>query len=365
MRPLNVIAYIHAYVGTGRNAGAELTMHEMLFALRQAGHKITVLLSEPIEPNLPFAIDGIKVQPYASRKDPNLWMPQFDISVSHLGCAERAALISKDKGIKNVQVVHNTHQLTYDSLRAHCDLAVFNTDWVSDDCKVPVRNRMVLRPPVRPASYVIERGKQAVTLINMTEPKGARVFYELARRFPDVPFIGVKGGYGEQMLPGTASWAEALPNITILPNHHDVREVYAQTKVILMPSGYESFGRVAVEAAASGIPSIVSRTPGLMEALGDAGTYADSPMTMKTGEIPDDPWTLAMFDDWEAKLKVLLTGRGYGAASKAAKERSEFLWTQTERELEEFVIRTENLAYGYRKPVRGGEGDWEVLRTIR
>lgn len=357
MRKLNIIAYIHAYVGTGRNAGAELTMHEMLFALRQAGHSITVLLSEPITPNLPFAIDGIKVQPYASRKDPNLWIPQADVAISHLGCAERTALLCEQKGVKNVQVVHNTHKLTYDSLRAHCDLAVFNTQWVSDDCDVKVRNRMILRPPVRPGSYVVERGRQAVTMINLTEAKGVRVFYELARRFPDVPFIGVRGGYGDQII-------EDLPNVTIMPNQHDVREVYKQTKIVLMPSGYESYGRVAVEAAASGIPSIVSKTPGLMEAMGDAGIYADSPQTMNTGEIPEEPWTEAMFDDWEAKLRVLLTGRGYGAASKAVKERSEFLWNQTQKELEEFVIRTENLAYGHRKSPRSGESDWAVLRSI-
>lgn len=355
-RKLNVVAYIHAYVGTGRNAGAELTMHEMLFALRMAGHKITVLLSEPIEPNNPFVIDGIKVQTYASRKDPNFWIPQADVSISHLGCAERTALISQDANVKNIQVVHNTHEFTYNALRTHCDLAVFNTDWVSDDCKVPVR-RMVLRPPVRPESYRTERGRQAVTLVNLTEPKGARLFYEMARRFPDVPFLGVRGGYGTQII-------EDLPNVTILPNQYDAREIYNKTKIILMPSGYESFGRVAIEAAASGIPSIVSRTPGLLEALGPTGTFADSPMTMNTGEIPEDPWTEAHFSDWEAKLRVMLTGRGYGVASKAASARSEELWSQTQRELEEFVDRTENLVYGHRKHIRGREGDWDVLRSL-
>ena len=34
----------------------------------------------------------------------------------------------------------------------------------------------------------------------------------------------------------------------------DMRSVYAQTRVLLVPSVYESYGRVALEAAASGIP---------------------------------------------------------------------------------------------------------------
>ncbi|MFZ4156354.1 glycosyltransferase [Streptomyces pseudogriseolus] len=41
-----------------------------------------------------------------------------------------------------------------------------------------------------------------------------------------------------------------------------------------MPSLYESWGRVAIEAFASGIPVIAHPTPGLVESLGDAGIFA-------------------------------------------------------------------------------------------
>jgi glycosyltransferase involved in cell wall biosynthesis len=42
-----------------------------------------------------------------------------------------------------------------------------------------------------------------------------------------------------------------------------------------MPSDYESWGRVAVEAMACGIPVIAHPTPGLRESLSWAGTFAD------------------------------------------------------------------------------------------
>jgi hypothetical protein len=47
----------------------------------------------------------------------------------------------------------------------------------------------------------------------------------------------------------------------------DIREVFRKTRVVLMPSLYESYGRVAVEAACAGIPAIVHPTEGLLESL--------------------------------------------------------------------------------------------------
>jgi glycosyltransferase involved in cell wall biosynthesis len=45
--------------------------------------------------------------------------------------------------------------------------------------------------------------------------------------------------------------------------------------VLMVPSVHESYGMAAVEALASGIPVIAHPTPGLREALGDAGTFVD------------------------------------------------------------------------------------------
>jgi glycosyltransferase involved in cell wall biosynthesis len=42
-----------------------------------------------------------------------------------------------------------------------------------------------------------------------------------------------------------------------------------------MPSWQETWGRTAVEAMSSGIPVIVSPTPGLRECCGDAAVYID------------------------------------------------------------------------------------------
>jgi glycosyltransferase involved in cell wall biosynthesis len=139
---------------------------------------------------------------------------------------------------------------------------------------------IVVRPPVDPAEYATTPGDR-VTLINLrpdeTSPdgtvlgKGAELFWQIAQMLPQVQFLGVKGAYGTQMV-------RDLPNVEVLEHipHHEMRDkVYARTRVLLMPSSYESWGRTAVEAMASGIPVVYHPTPGLVEAVGDGGVRAD------------------------------------------------------------------------------------------
>ena len=332
---MNILAYLPQYVGYGRNAGAELTMHELLYAMRLRGHHITVLLSDITEANEsgPYVIDGIKVQPYAGKRDINYMARDFDLIISHLSSAERATLVANITGIPSVQYVHNDHVSTHVALSADPTLAVFNTDWIQKSMGFEGRG-LVVHPAVRPTSYQTDRGR-AVTLINLWRNKGVHLFYELAKRNPTIEFLGVKGGYQTQRI-------EDLPNVTILENQDDIREAYKLTKVLLMPSAYESYGRVALEAAASGIPTLSSGTPGLREALGDDGIFLDSPSTSIPGGDPGQ-WTEEQIDAWDVALKKMLTPASYGKKSKLALERSAEVWEGTRTELQAFCETIERL----------------------
>lgn len=307
---MHILAYVHAYVPT-HNAGAETTLHDILKELVSEGWEATVVLKpgrfsfttmKPLEEAEEYYIDGVHVIPSVDKRTLLHYLPKADVTISHLECSERTHLLSNQYNIPTIHLVHNTHPLTQAWMQP-ADALIINTEWIANEeaFKSHTAPKMVVNPPIDPREYETTRGK-SVTLVNLWEDKGAEIFYELARRFPELDFIGVKGGYGVQEI-------RELPNVTIMEHTADMKKVYERTKVLLMPSKYESFGRVGVEAMASGIPTIAHPTPGLKESLGDSGTFADR----------NDP------DAWETALRDLLKPAKYGKASKSALARSKAL----------------------------------------
>lgn len=303
-----IVAYVHAYVPI-HNAGAETTMHDILKNLVEAGWEAQVVVKPKIsgglssgKPSREYSIDGVNVIEACDRKVLLHYVPRADVTISHLECSSRTHLLSNSYKIPTVHLVHNTHPLTARWMQPASAL-ILNTEWIANEKEWASWNgpKMVLNPPVNPREYKTTRGK-SVTLVNLWEDKGAEVFYGLAERMPDTQFLGVKGGYGVQEI-------REYPNVTIMDHTSAMKDVYGNTKVILMPSKYESFGRVGVEAMASGIPTIAHPTPGLKESLGDSGTFVDR----------DD------LEGWETALRSLLTPAKYGRVSKLALARSNAL----------------------------------------
>jgi len=314
----NIVAYVHAYVPK-HNAGAETTLHDILKYFVSLGWNAHVVIKperfnftdgKAIGDTDEYYIDGVHVIPGKDKRTILHWLPKADVTISHLECSERTHLLSRSYNIPTIHLVHNTHPLTV-QWSANADALIINTEWIynAETFKSFTGPKMVLNPPIDPREYETARGK-SVTLINLWEDKGSGVFYELARRFPNTSFLGVKGGYGEQVI-------KDLPNVTLMEHTPDMKSVYSETKVLLMPSKYESFGRVGVEAMASGIPVIAEPTPGLLESLGDAGTFADR----------DD------ITAWETALRDTLKPAKYGKLSKLALARSKSLAESREVQL--------------------------------
>lgn len=126
-------------------------------------------------------------------------------------------------------------------------------------------NSIVFHPLL---SGYTQRGNKYVTLVNCNGYKGGAVLVELAKLLPHIQFCGVLGGYGDQI---TAE----LPNLTYLPNGTDMAAIYAETRLLIVPSEYESYSQAALEAMQCGIPVIANPTAGLKENLAYAGIFID------------------------------------------------------------------------------------------
>lgn len=91
----------------------------------------------------------------------------------------------------------------------------------------------------------------------------------LAEAFPERPFLFLEGA---RPSPRWVARARRLANVTCLPWTTDMEDVFARTRVLLVPSLWEEpFGRLPVEAGFWGIPSVASRRGGLPESVGDGG----------------------------------------------------------------------------------------------
>ncbi|MFF5642940.1 glycosyltransferase family 4 protein [[Kitasatospora] papulosa] len=293
------------------NAGAEHMLVSMLRPLVERGHDVQVWLSRYGRAHTEYEYRGIRVVPLESRLDFPTAVKRADALIAHLETVPSAAAMARGYGAPLVVVCHNTHRPTFrDAAAGGTALAVYNSLWMQREAElffaeypkgVRPDSELIVRPPVFADEYATKPGK-AITLVNCNPEKGGKVLAALARRMPDQQFLAVKGAYGEQILPD-------LPNVEVVEHvrGEDVREqVYARTKVLLMPSSYESWGRAGVEALASGIPVVAHPTPGLTESLGEAGIFVDR----------ED------LDGYEAVLRKLLHAPEYRLASKRAKARS-------------------------------------------
>lgn len=266
---MRIAAHLH-FAAPWRMAGSETMLHTMMKALTEAGHETLVVTSDMPEAPDSWVHDGVQGKSRrgiaAATAQVQAWRP--DVVVTHHQNTSAGIQAARRIGAKSVFVQHNTFGMNAQFLAARPDLTVFNTEWMARQWQHKAQAWMVIHPPIWAAEHATTPGDM-VTLINLNRHKGVDVWSRLARHFPNQKFLGVHGGHGEQITWGHPDNCEIIGQTTDMR-----RDVWSRTRVLLVPSAYESYGMVSVEALASGIPVIAAPTPGLQEALGHAGIFA-------------------------------------------------------------------------------------------
>ncbi|HEX4875153.1 MAG TPA: glycosyltransferase, partial [Chitinophagaceae bacterium] len=237
-----------------------------------------------------------------------------DIICTHLDYSKKAMWKAAEK---NKPLFHFTHNDTpYPSILNYVGnvKVVHNAQWVADSLNYNLPS--IIFPPVVDESYKAEdKGRKYITLVNLNDNKGARYFYSLVKKLPQYQFLGVRGSYDGQQI-------ESHPNLTIWPNTPDARKIYEVSKLVLMPSHYESWGRVASEAMYNGIPVICNPTEGLKENVSHGGLLIPRKETER----------------WKDEIvKLMEDEKYYKGWSKKALKRAKELAPKWE-ELEKFLL---------------------------
>ena len=254
------------------NAGNEVCTHQFNKFLLQQPYKWEIYVAAP---NLPKRVyENVRCFDLHDDKTFHSVLERINVICSHNVQYRRG--LQTLSYITGIPFVGWNHTIEYVQTHKHAwtnpkvaarHFTVHNSNSIQDGLPAD-KNSIVLFPPVNFRDYLVERKDNYITLINVNENKGGYVLIALAKECPELEFQGVLGGYGNQV-------KAKLPNLTYLQHTDKIQEVYETTKILIMPSKIETWGRTAVEAMSSGIPVVASPTPGLRECCGEAAIYID------------------------------------------------------------------------------------------
>lgn len=176
---------------------------------------------------------------------------------------------------------------------------------------VQIGRTEVVRPILHREKVVFDNDGSGnrITLINANLNKGVQQFVALARAMPTHKFLGILPYYGERSVPPTPE------NVEWIPFQNDIRDVLKRTRILLVPSYYESFGRVAIEAMINGIPVLYAKPSANSIYPGGSTEGLDEWIQPAGIGLPRE-----VIDEWVSAVRLLDDEETYSA--KAAESRA-------------------------------------------
>jgi glycosyltransferase involved in cell wall biosynthesis len=262
--------------------GAEFAAHRINLWLLKRGYKVKVYILDGFsDPKAyPSEFEGVQItylpphQVYSFKpSSPNT------IVASQLWATRQARQIYEMNNTKYIEFVHYvdhtvvspypwTSRRDFTMVYNSCDTkerSLKLAPWLEQ-----VKTSYMMHPPMDDVLPVVPRTESHVypwiTLVNFNRDKGAEIFNAVAAADSSRQYIAIKGGHGEQCTP--------VKEVTLLDPTRDMNSIYDKTRILVVPSKYETWSLVASEANARGIPVVTIDTmPALRENCGDAAFY--------------------------------------------------------------------------------------------
>lgn len=348
---MRLLWVIHLYPPK-HNCGSELMAHHINKFLLSRGHEVRVVLMQAKwnKIQVPYQYEGVEV---IGNPQDNLDAYRWaDVILTHLDYTRHAIHMARFVKRPIVNFIHSHY--TYDpnpipDAASDCHV-VYNSQWVADylGYKWP---SMIMYPPCDPDYYNVCENpirNPYISMISINENKGGYILYQVAKAMPYAKFIGVVGSYDDGGLQAEIinRLRNECSNVEIVPNSPDILSVYRKTRILLMPSRYESWGRTATEAMANGIPVISTATKGLQENCAGAGLFIPDRGPCKaneTGRIVDHDGFTYDITPILQHIKALDDDDYYNAVSDKCRARaSELDPKKSMLELEQFLFNAKH-----------------------
>lgn len=317
---IRMLWILHDYVPFV-NAGSEICAHTINRYCMSKPYKYDVWVASPGYPKRTY--DGVRCFDLYDSETLNSVLESTQILHSHSYYYRKQLLyLCRITGKPFVEWVHTDNyvravgKMWEDKRCKGRQWTVFNSHSLRDTRKdLSETQTQIVLPAVDYRAYNVERKESKyITLSNVNENKGGYILVQLAKALPEYEFLGIMGGYRKQII------IQDIPNLRYIQHTTEIKDIYAQTEIMIMPSKEETWGRTAVEAMSSGIPVVASPTPGLKECCGSAAIYCDR----------------ADLDAWVSTLRKLKTDKEfYNMRSAAALQRARALDPNPELEVME------------------------------
>jgi len=264
-----------------------------------------------------YHYEGISVMPMTGSIKADAESALASILFGHSTLSLDTVKAARRLNLPSILAVHAPPRFGADLRRAQSSATVrlYNTEVARQEWRDP--KGWLLHPPVGiPSELPVPEGPHdALTLTSSLLNKGAGRVLELAKRRYDQRFIIVESpAHDTHGAPDFWDQAGRLDNVEVWPRLHpdEMGRLWAETKVLLVPSRYETYGLAALEAAWHRIPSVHVDTPHVREGIGTAARLL---RTTRIDELDDALTEVELEHDVWAK-------RAYDRVSSLAERES-------------------------------------------
>ena len=254
--------------------------------------------------SIPYQVELTNDSTFTEALINNIQAFKPEVIITQLNGAEFIVRTAKKNDIPVVLYFLDVcHPENFRALSAQPDLVFAVSQFVQKRLLYEYQQRStVLLPAINFEEYRSSTTGKTIGFINPVPVKGAKLALRLAASLPKQNFLFVEGWYCDQDIKNQS---ELLSNVTWMEKQIDMRNVYRQIKLLIVPSEWEeAFGRVVLEAQCNGIPVIASNKGGLSESVGQGGVLIDD-----YGDI----------NSWIESINLLMEDKAvYRCRSKAA-----------------------------------------------